>query len=177
MRVLKPQLAVEVDGAPLTLRPTAAKLLLALVIRHPRPLHVEEATELLWPDVTVDVRSRLNTLVHRLRSAAPTLSRCVARTGDLFAFDATAVDVDLFAYRAALSGTEPARRAALANVRGNLCDAQFPYDELLVDARRTLGATWLHHARQIVGGDASGVGDLAGPLPTFGLDLADLLPA
>jgi hypothetical protein len=175
LRVLEPRLVLDVDGAPLRLRPTAAKLLLALVIRHPRPMNVEEVADLLWPGDGDDVRGRLNTLVHRLRSAAPALARSVVRTGDVLAFDDTTCEVDLLAYRAGLAGSGEARRGALAGVRGNLCEAQFPYDEPLIDERHAFAATWLRHARPLVAGGAAGAGDLSAALSALGLDPADLL--
>jgi hypothetical protein len=175
VRVLEPRLVLEVDGTAVPLRHTAAKLLLALVIRHPRPMNIEEVADLLWPGAAPrDVRSRLNTLVHRLRSTAPALGAGVRRTGDLLGFDGTNCAVDLLAYRQRLSASTQERRDALASVRGNLCEAQFPYDEQLVDERHAFTATWLNHARGLVATGATTATDLAGPLTMLGLEVTDL---
>ena len=152
VRALRPVLEVERDGHPVAVRATVAKLLLVLVTAHPRPLHAEEVADVLWPGEPLEaVRGRLDSLVHRLRralgdDAAAFVSRADGRLA--LAPDAAPVEVDPFRLRSALAtrgGTDP---ALLAQVDGNLCEAQFPYDEALVDARHRLAGEWLAAARR-----------------------------
>jgi len=111
-----------------------AKLLLALLVAHPEPLHVEQAVDLLWPDAPPEVgRPRLNTVVHRLRSALDLDAGALRRVGDVLLLDPAGWDVDLLRFR-----TAPAD--AIGEVTGNLCHVQFPYDDLLVEQRHVLDA-------------------------------------
>lgn len=141
VRVLSPVAEVVVDGRPVRLRDTPARLLLALLLAHPQPVHVEQAIDLLWPDATVEEgRPRLNTVVHRLRSAVAH-GEAVSRTGDVLALHPDGWDVDLLALRSALRDDDaPALAAVLGAVTGNLCHVQFPYDDDLAGWRRTLAA-------------------------------------
>jgi hypothetical protein len=135
VRVMVPVLEVELGGAPITVRTMPAKLLLALLVAHPQPLHVEQAVDLLWPEAPADVgRPRLNTVVHRLRTALGLAPGTLRRIGDVLLLDPTGWDVDLFRLRA---GPD----AALADEPGgNLCHVQFPYDDFLVEQRHVLDA-------------------------------------
>jgi hypothetical protein len=140
--VLAPVLAFADDGRPLAVRPSVAKLLLALVVVHPDPLHVEQATDLLWPDLPLGVaRLRLNTVVHRLRRLLGRAEPALTRTGDVLLVDPAPLDVDLLRLRRELGAARP-RAAVLAAVRGNLCHVQFPYDDLFIDQRRVLVERW-----------------------------------
>jgi len=141
VRVLTPVQEVEVGGAPVPLRSMPAKLLLALLIAHPEPLHVEQAIDLLWPDAEPEVgRPRLNTVVHRLRTALDLHPAVLRRTGDVLLLTPTGWDVDLFRYRRALHGPAEDRIAAVEAMTGNLCHVQFPYDDHLIEQRRVIEA-------------------------------------
>lgn len=156
--VLAPVIAVERGGRPVRLREMPARLLLGLLLAHPDPLHVERAIDLLWPEVSVEVgRGRLNTVVHRLRSALDLPPEALRRVGDVLLLDPRGWDVDLFEVRAACRpadvGPQPAaievRLAALRRVRGNLGHVQFPYDDHLTDHRRALAAELARTIREI----------------------------
>jgi DNA-binding SARP family transcriptional activator len=122
-----PVLEIRVRGEGVELRTMAAKLLLALLIARPDPLHVEQAVDLLWPDADVDVgRRRLNTVVHRLRASLGLPASTLRRVGDVLLLDVSGWDVDLFR----LDPDEP--------VAGNLCHVQFPYDDLFVERREVI---------------------------------------
>jgi hypothetical protein len=142
VRLLAPVVEVEVDGRPLPLRDMAAKLLLALLVAHPEPLHVEQAADVLWPDASCAVaRRRLNTVVHRLRAALDAGAQVVRRRGDVLLIEPSAWHVDLFEFRRDVRATDPgARRRALGRVRGLLAHVQFPYDDLLIEARAAVAA-------------------------------------
>jgi hypothetical protein len=157
--VLRPDLRVEDDGRPVALAPTAATLLVALVHAHPAPRHAEALHEILWPDRSFRP-NRLNTLVHRLRAALGGSGAVVVREGSLVRLDASHCTVDLWEYRRRLG--DPATRArAITAVQGNLCAAQLPYNEHLVDARHELVAEWLRHARNVLRDGAVEPADLA----------------
>lgn len=133
VRVMAPRLDIEVDGRPVVLRTSAARLLLALVVAHPRSVHVGDVTEALWPGLEPGrARGRLNAAVHHLRR---TLGRAdlVERAGDTLALRVDrAVDVDLVRLR------RPTVPRPLMAITGMLCDAQFPRDENLAEARRAV---------------------------------------
>ena len=125
-----PVLEVEVDGEVVRLRTMPAKLLLALLVAHPDPLHVEQAVDLLWPEAAPEVgRPRLNTVVHRLRTTLRLPPGRLRRVGDVLLLDPAGWDVDLFRLR---------RGEVAGPVAGNLCHVQFPYDDLLVEHRHLL---------------------------------------
>jgi hypothetical protein len=191
LRVLAPALELVVDGEPRPVRSTVAKLLIALVVAYPQPLNVEQVADLLWPGAPLGpARHRLNTVVHRARQLSREAGAgtagdtgtgtgrgdVVRRVGDLVSLDPSGLDVDLLEYRRALDG-EPAERAtALARVRGNLGQAQFPYDDLLVDVRHRFVAAWLHEARALVTAGHAEAGRLAAAASALGLDPRDLEP-
>jgi DNA-binding SARP family transcriptional activator len=136
VRVLAPVLEAEVAGEPVRLRDMAAKLLLLLLLTHPEPLHVERAVDVLWPDASADEgRPRLNTVVHRLRSQLRLSDDGLRRVGDLLVLDPTGWDVDLLRFRA-----RPSDVSAQLAITGNLCHVQFPYDDFLIEERRSLAA-------------------------------------
>src|SRR5690606_4668401 len=88
VRVLAPTVEVDVEGKPVALSDAQAKLFLALIVAHPAPLHVEQASDALWPDETLDVtRARLNSLVHRLRRVLHPHGDAISRTGDRLTLD------------------------------------------------------------------------------------------
>ncbi len=145
IRVLEPALVLRVDGEAVAPRPSGAALLVALAAAHPRPLHVEEAVDMLWPEAPLDVsRGRLSTVVYRLRSLLG--SAVIQRDGDLLRLDDEACEVDLFEFRRRLRGTPDERAAALREIRGTLCDAQLPYVDRLSRERDALRALWVSAA-------------------------------
>jgi hypothetical protein len=173
VRVLAPALELAVGGEPARLREMPAKLLLGLLVTHPEPLHVERAVDLLWPDAPLGVgRDRLNTVAHRLRTALAVPGRPVRRAGDLLILDPAGWDVDLFTLRRALRGgdgpdPDAARRAAIGAATGCLCHAQFPYDDLLIDARRALAAEVGRALASLGEGPADSSGGLADAAHAF----------
>lgn len=141
IRVLEPALVLKVGGESVAPRPSGAALLVALTAAHPRPLHVEEAVDMLWPDAPLDVsRGRLSTVVYRLRSLLG--NAVIQRDGDLLRLDADRCDVDLFEFRRRLQGAPDERAAALREIRGTLCDAQLPYVDRLARERDALRSLW-----------------------------------
>lgn len=145
LRVMAPVLDITVEGRPVPLRTTAARLLLALVVAHPEPVHVEAAADTLWPDTTWGAtRRRLNMVVHRLRRSLGEAGPAVRRTGDLLALDTAGWDVDLLHVRRTLlaaTASDAGTDGVLDEIEGNLCHVQFPYDENLVEERQVLLAT------------------------------------
>jgi hypothetical protein len=175
IRVLAPTVEVEADGKPVTLSDAQAKLLLALVVAHPAPLHVEQASAVLWPDEELSAtRARLNSLVHRLRRVLRPHGDAVGRTGDLLLLDEGRCRVDLWWFQRALTGDPDQRRRALLSVRGNLGDAQFPYDEGFVDERHRLSGEWVRHACRAHRGGEVAITDLEPALTSLKLTSDDL---
>jgi hypothetical protein len=174
VRVLTPALEVEVGGELVPMRDTVAKLLVALAIAHPEPLHVEQVAGVLWPDASLaSARRRLNTVLYRARQlTAP--EALVDRAGDLVSLRAAGVDVDLLAFRRGLQGDPQARVRALAGVRGNLCQAQFPYDEPFLDERHRFIGTWLAETRKLVAAGQVEPSGLRAASRSLGLDPRDL---
>jgi hypothetical protein len=99
VRVLSPVLEISRHAVPLRLRSMPAKLLLALLVTLPEPLHVEQAVELLWPEAAPGVgRPRPNTVVHRLRTALELAPGTLRRVGDVLLLDPAGWDVDLLRF-------------------------------------------------------------------------------
>jgi hypothetical protein len=173
IRVLRPTIEVVLDGEPLAVRTSHARLLIGLALAHPIPLHAEQASELLWPgDALAATRRRLNTEVHRLRQR---LGRdAINRRGDLLSLSTSACHVDLFDYRAVLDDASAAlevRLAALASVTGVLCEAQLPYDETLIDERHQFVAHWSRLAGEVIAGHATAATRLRPVAAALAVDL------
>jgi hypothetical protein len=145
--VLQPRLQVRRDGHEIVFSLTTALLLVTLAHAHPAPLHVEVVHDVLWPGEQVRP-NRLNTVVHRLRATLGPSREAVVREGPLLRLDPTRCHVDLWDFRSRLDGPPHERARALTEPRGNLCNAEFPYVEHLVDARHQLASTWLNAARE-----------------------------
>jgi hypothetical protein len=161
IQVMAPTLTVLVDGVPIGLSTVQAKLVLALVVAHPVPLHVEQASDLMWPEETLDTtRFRLNSLVYRLRRALRAHAAALVRRGDLLHVDPERCEADLWRVRRALVKGTPERVEALMSVTGNLCEAQFPYDEQLVDERHRVCGELVGHARAAVRAGEVGAAEL-----------------
>jgi DNA-binding SARP family transcriptional activator len=133
-------------------------------------VHIEQVSDVLWPDATLSVaRGRVNTVVYRLRRVLRPGGGDIVRTGDLVSLELGDVDIDLITYRQALLGDETVRTDALAAVRGNLCHAQFPYDEWFVAARNEFAATWVDHARRALRGGSKEIDGFQPALTALGL--------
>jgi hypothetical protein len=175
IQVMAPALRVVVDGMPIGLSTVQAKLVVALVVAHPVPLHVEQASDLLWPDETLDTtRFRLNSLVYRLRRALRMHAGALVRLGDLLHIDPERCEADLWRLRRALVKGTPERVEALLSVTGNLCEAQFPYDEQLVDERHRVRGELVGHTRAAVRAGEVGAADLDPVLAALDLSLDEL---
>jgi hypothetical protein len=175
VRVLAPTVEVEVQGRPVEVSEAQAKLLLALAVAHPAPLHIERASDVLWPDEELAAtRSRLNSLVHRLRRVIEPHGEAIGRSGDLLLLDESQVRVDLWWFQRALAGDPGERRKALLSVRGNLGDAQFPYDEGFFDERHRLSGEWMRHACRAHKVGEVAITDLEPALASLKLTSADL---
>ena len=172
VRVLAPVLEIRRVGEAVRVREPVSKLLLALLIVHPAPLHVEQAMDRLWPDAASDTaRPRLNTVVHRVRRVLGDRPAVVVRDGDLLSLDATAVQADLLDYRAALR-QERTRRDAVVGLRGNLADVQFPYDDWFIEERRRLRTEWIYHAGELLRAGVVTWAELGSAATALGVELA-----
>jgi hypothetical protein len=153
LRLMVPKAEATLDGRPVRLSSAQVKLVAGLVVEHPAPLHLEQASDLLWPDLPpTATRGRLNALVYRLRGRLGGHGRpdgVVWRDGELLGIDPARSDADLWRFRRDLAGSPAERCRALLGVRGLLCDAQFPYDERFVEERRRLCGLWLERARAL----------------------------
>lgn len=175
LRVMAPAIELTADGAAVVLTAAQAKLLLGLVLAHPGPLNVEQVSELLWPGEPLSAtRHRLNSLVHRLRRALGEHGDALVRTGDLLQLDADRCGADLWRFRTGLAGEAAARRHALVSVRGNLCDAQFPYEDRFVYERHRICAEWLRRAREMLQVGELRLADLDASLAALDLSHDDL---
>jgi DNA-binding SARP family transcriptional activator len=145
------------------------------VVAYPAPLNVEQASDVLWPDEALGVtRSRLNSLVHRLRRVLHPHGDAVSRSGDLLLLDDDCCRVDLWWFQRALTGDAEQRRRALLSVRGNLGDAQFPYEEGFFDDRHRLSGEWVRHACRAHRGGEVAIADLEPALTSLKLTSDDL---
>ena len=150
-RVLAPDLSVVVEDRAVRLTEMPGRLLLTLILSHPTPVHVEQAAEDLWPDGEPGSgRSRLSTVLHRLRRSLGPAEGAVVRAGDLLRLDATQIAVDLWDHQVACRQGGPVEADALTAVAGNLCHTRFPYGEALVEHRQAFTADWLRRARAVV---------------------------
>jgi hypothetical protein len=175
VQVMAPTLSVTADGHLVELSSVQAKLVVALVVAHPVPLHVEQASDLLWPEDGLDAtRYRLNSLVYRLRRALGVHAGAVVRRGDLLHVDPERCEADLWRLRRALVKGTPERVEALLSVTGNLCDAQFPYEEQFVDERHRVCGELLGHARASVRAGEVGAAELVPVLTALDLDPGEL---
>lgn len=174
VHVLAPVLTVEVGFEKVAVRETVAKLLLLLVAKHPSPVHIEVAGEMLWPGAPLEtVRRRLNTTMHCLRRTLGANADAVRRSGDTIKLGSAPLEVDLFRYRADLR--DPRRRpSAVAGIAGVLCHVQFPYDRTLLDARNCLIGEWMDHASTMLESGHLRLADLDAPLSAMGLQRQDL---
>ena len=135
IRLLQPVVSVEVDGHEVPFADSQVRLLTCLVVNHPQPLHIEQLGDLMWPEVDLpQVRARLNSLLYRVRRLIPDVDDIIERVGDLIGLRSETCAVDVVELRAALAVGGEVARTALASVASNLCPAQFPYEEHLIEA-------------------------------------------
>jgi hypothetical protein len=175
IQLMAPTLTVTVDGVPIGLSSVQAKLIVALVVAHPVPLHVEQASDLLWPGETLDAtRYRLNSLVYRLRRGLRVHAAALVRRGDLLQVDPERCEADLWRLRRALVKGTPERVEALLSVTGNLCEAQFPYEEQLVEERHRVRGELVGHARAAVRAGEVAAADLDRMLAALDLSSDEL---
>jgi hypothetical protein len=144
LRVLAPSVEVSVDGEPRHLAPNVARLLVTLAALG-RAVGAEELAELLWADADpARARGRLKSALHRLRQALSLeADELVVREGDVVRLvPDPRWSIDLFEFERRSNGGPQDRLAALGMVGGLLCVAQFPYDDVLAQARAVLEARW-----------------------------------
>jgi len=151
LRLLAPSVEVSVDGVPRRLAPNVARLLVTLAALG-RPVGAEELGDALWGDVDpARARGRLKSAIHRLRQAldlAP--DELVQRDGDVVRLvPHPRWSVDLHEFHRLAAGTPQERLAALRMVGGVLCNAQFPYDDVLSEERAVLEARWTALAAEL----------------------------
>jgi hypothetical protein len=151
LRLLAPSVEVSVDGSPRRLAPNVARLLVTLAALG-RPVGAEELGDALWGDVDpARARGRLKSAIHRLRQAldlAP--GELVQRDGDVVRLvPHPRWSVDLHVFHRLAAGTPQERLAALRMVGGVLCNAQFPYDDVLSEERAVLEARWTALAAEL----------------------------
>jgi DNA-binding SARP family transcriptional activator len=176
VRVMAPVLALERDGTVHVLPEISSRLLLALALAHPAPVNIESLSELLWPGVPLErTRPRMSSALHRLRRSAEALPDLVVRHRDLLSLS-DGCEVDLYDYRRRLRhpGT---RAAALLEVRDNICEAQFPYEEGFVAERHRFVGEWLLHARDALADGGVTMSDLLPALAALGLSAEDVTSA
>jgi hypothetical protein len=178
IRLLHPVPSVEVSGRETSLPDSQARLVVFMVLAHPRPLHVEQLGDRLWPDVPLhQVRVRLNSLLYRLRrSLGSTSDELIDRSGDLVRLRPDVCTVDLLALWAQVAGGGTAAGAALASVRSNLCPAQDPYDEHLIEARRQFAGEWTAQARRAMRQHLVTIDELAAAAQALDVGLDELTP-
>jgi DNA-binding SARP family transcriptional activator len=143
---------VSVDGVPRRLAPNVARLLVTLAALG-RPVGAEELGDALWGDVDpARARGRLKSAIHRLRQALELQpDELVQRDGDVVRLvPHPRWSVDLHEFHRLAGGTPQERLAALRMVGGVLCNAQFPYDDVLADERAVLETRWAALAAELL---------------------------
>ena len=173
MRVLGPSLHVGLDGEEVLLGRKQSLLLIALVLSHPAPLLVEDASELLWPGAPISA-TRLNSVVHRLRDKLGASRGTIVRTGRLLRLDPARCTVDLWEHRRKLAASMPDVRQALRKVPGNLVTTELRHHDLVASHRDRFRNEWLRHARTLVAGGHVRPAELYDAAGRLGIDVADL---
>jgi hypothetical protein len=157
VRLLGPEVEVEVDERVQAVSAASARLLVALV-SDGGATPADRLIDLLWPDADPDAgRARLRVALHRLRRALrpaaggrtgrTTGDDPVSRRGDLVALSPS-VDVDVVEFEALASGDRADRGRALALYRGDVAHAQLAYDDVAEPLRRRQAAVWRRLARE-----------------------------
>jgi hypothetical protein len=175
--LLRPVVEVSVGDDLVPLGDPASRLLAVLALDHPAPVHVDTLSERLWPDEDVTAtRSRLNTIVHRIRRSLGEHAAVLVRREDTLGLAPSGCRVDLTELRR--SRTAPAREqvALLAGVTGCMAHAQFPFDEHLVAARHAFVAEWLTRAQRLVALGSAVPAEFTDALSVLELGPEDLVP-
>ena len=176
--VLLLRAAVEVRRAGEVCRlPTgAARLLAYLAVEH-RPVTVDRIVELLWPDVDPRAgRTRLNTLVYRLRRALDLgPDELVVRTADGLAPEpGEGWRIDAWDFARLSRGGDAERLVALDMYGSDLCGRQLAYDDVVEDERARLRARWVDLAVEALDTGRREPGPLAETAAGLGIDDPDL---
>jgi hypothetical protein len=142
LRLLAPELSIEVHGHVQVLQSSTARLV-AVLVADGGSATADRLIDVLWPDVDLPTgRARLRVSLHRLRRAlgadGPDL---VVRRGDAVAF-APGIEVDVVRFEELAGGGEGERRAALALYGADFGSVQLAYDDAVMPLRRRLAATW-----------------------------------
>ena len=142
LRLLAPEVGIEVDGQVQVLQSSTARLV-AVLVADGGSATADRLIDVLWPDVDLPTgRARLRVALHRLRRALGALGPdLVLRRGDVVAL-APDLDVDVVRFEQLAGGDEGERRAALELYGADLCAVQLAYDDAVAPLRRRLAATW-----------------------------------
>lgn len=152
MRLFGPEVEVTVAGRTRTVRPTTARLLVALVAEG-GAAPADRLVDLLWPDVDATTgRARLRVALHRVRQALSSGETTggadpVERRGDLVGL-APWVRIDAFEFERLARGDTTDQAAALDLYRAGVADVQLAYDDVAAPLRRRLDALWRRLARR-----------------------------
>jgi len=151
VRLLGPEVTVTVAGRTHAVRPTIARLLVALVAEG-GSAPADRLVDFLWPDADAATgRARLRVALHRLRRALggerDSADDPVERRGDLVGLAST-VTVDALEFERLARGGPLDRAAALDLYRGGVAEVQLAYDDVALPLRRRLDGRWRRIARR-----------------------------
>jgi DNA-binding SARP family transcriptional activator len=153
-------LTATVDGAPVpTLRGYPAKLL-ALLVASGGILTVDAAIVGLWPDADLEVgRNRLHGILLRLRRALglPVAGPITCAQGVVRLDRSGAVQVDAWEFERAAARPGGGGEAPLAAYGEGLLTHQFGYDDTIEAYRRSLRATFVRLATNLLGDPPAGM--------------------
>jgi hypothetical protein len=166
VRLLGPEVEVEVGDRTGTVSPTTARLLVMLVAEG-GSAPADRLIDVLWPEVdSVTGKARLRVALHRLRRAlsaagadeadrpgqdvADGTEDPVRRRGDLVGL-APSVEVDAIEFERLACGDSADRATALALYRSGVAEVQLAYDDVAAPLRRRLATLWRRLARQALG--------------------------
>jgi len=168
VRLLGPEVEVEVGDRTGTVSPTTARLLVVLVAEG-GTAPAERLIDVLWPEVdSATGKARLRVALHRLRraltaagagadeadgaggEAADGTEDPIRRRGDLVGL-APSVEVDTVEFERLACGDAADRAVALALYRSGVAEVQLAYDDLAAPLRRRLATLWRRLARQALG--------------------------
>jgi hypothetical protein len=177
IRLLHPFPRVDVPGREVQLPGSQARLVVFVALADPRPLHIEQVGDLLWPGVPLpQVRVRMNSLLYRLRRSLRTGDALIGRRGDLVGLREGACTIDLVELWTDVARGGAAAGVALSSVRSNICPAYEPYDEHLIEARRQFVAEWTAQARRALRHNLVTTDELVPAALALEVDLDELLP-
>ena len=146
LRLLRPEVEVDVSGERQPLSVAAARLVVVLV-GEGGAAPADRLVDALWPDADPDTgRGRLRVALHRLRKVlrAPDADRDddpLPRRGDLVVLSPS-VEVDAVRFEKLATGSWVDRMNALDLYHGAVAEAQLAYDDTAAPLRRRLAALW-----------------------------------